>query len=79
MFQAQDTIDSLIPLLFSTQGDLQSSIDSAMRLLQSLVESFELTCLHLKDKFPVNAEGGSELREYIETCRFSCTGNLTWR
>ncbi|KAI9725876.1 MAG: hypothetical protein M1828_002505 [Chrysothrix sp. TS-e1954] len=77
---ARGAIDSLIPLLYAKTGDVQAAVDELTIFLIKTIKSFEETA----QKFPAqvlasDAKSLQALQNFIDGCRYYCTGNLRWR
>ena len=80
LIQAQNQVDSLIPLLYiANDHNLQAAIDDATRILVDAVAHFE----HAADALLEDSAGEMLVRadivKFIDSCRYACTANLNWR
>ncbi|KAH6654009.1 isoprenoid synthase domain-containing protein [Truncatella angustata] len=74
---AQQTVDSLLPLLFYQYGDLERSAQTAIDLIAANVAEFDMVAERLLERWRTDDIADS-LRLYIDACRYNCTGNLHW-
>lgn len=79
-FQAHSSIHSLVPLLYASNGDLQSAVDQATDVLAKGVQGLEDTVKRFADgEGTFDAVSKGQIRDFIKGCRFYCSGNLNWR
>ncbi|KAI9690654.1 MAG: hypothetical protein M1820_009934 [Bogoriella megaspora] len=72
-------VDTLIPLLFCEQGfKLQSAIDAATDIIQKAVVELNESSGRLLTVTAADKSMYAMLKQYIEGCRFACTGNFSW-
>ena len=74
-----DGIDSIVPLTFSTTGNVQQAVSQSVDALRASKERFDTAaeaCLALcRDDDAVRGP----VEAFIETQRSNCVGNLVWR
>jgi hypothetical protein len=72
-------VDSLVPLLLLRHGSLQGAVDSAMDILRSSFATFETASRQLLSRYSYDEELNAKLEQFVEACKYACTGNLNWR
>ncbi|KAI9881247.1 MAG: hypothetical protein M1830_005533 [Pleopsidium flavum] len=77
---AKGSAESLIPILYATLRSAQAAADQVMKTVRFIITEFDLVASRLLQRF------GSDdptvvkaLREFVEGCRYYCSGNLSWR
>ena len=79
-FKLRSSIQSLIPLLYARFGSAQAAVDHATEILVENVLGFENAAGQLlasPSGIDINLE--SQLHNFVQGCRFYCSGNLVWR
>ncbi|KAL9095768.1 MAG: hypothetical protein Q9165_002200 [Trypethelium subeluteriae] len=76
--QAQDTVDSLIPLLYLKYGNAQDAIEIAISGLEAEIRNFDQTSGKLLARYSYDPTTQEALSTFIKACQFNCTGNLHW-
>lgn len=79
LLKEQNTVDSLIPLLFHDIGSAQAAIDSAVASLLTAVKGFDKIANDLVDQYRSDDITQAALQRFLDACRYNCTGNLNWR
>ncbi|RAL64505.1 hypothetical protein DID88_001980 [Monilinia fructigena] len=74
----QNTVDSLIPLLYIDAGSAQAAIDSAVASLHVVVNGFDKLANDLIDQYRSDEITQAALQRFLDACRHNCTGNLNW-
>jgi len=74
----QDTVDSLIPLLFNNFGSAQAAVDSAIASLHAAVTGFDKIANDLVIQYQDDQVVQGAVRSFVDACRCNCTGNLNW-
>ncbi|KAM3072435.1 hypothetical protein ACMFMG_009236 [Clarireedia jacksonii] len=74
----QNTVDSLVPLLFRHTGSAQAAIDSAVASVTAAVKGFDRIAAELLQQYQYEQETHAALQRFINACRYNCTGNLAW-
>ncbi|OCL02396.1 hypothetical protein AOQ84DRAFT_423061 [Glonium stellatum] len=76
---AQDSIDSLIPLMYLHTGNIQAAVE-VTSFLHSEIQCFDYTAQLIFSRYKfADEESQNQLRNYVTGCRQYCTGNLIWR
>ncbi|KAI0602634.1 terpenoid synthase [Biscogniauxia sp. FL1348] len=89
----QDQVDSLIPLLTQQQqqqlggsGAVQSAVDEATAMVTASVRRFEAAERDLLLLLPGGGQEEKEeeearydIRAFVDSCKYACTGNMNWR
>ncbi len=79
-FQAQNQVDSLIPLLYrECANDAQCAIDTATAYLRTAVFGFNEAAERLLTGTTDDVGLHTCLAKFINGCRYACTANLNWR
>lgn len=79
-FQAQNQVDSLIPLLYlECANDAQCAINTATAYLHTAVFGFNGAAERLLAGTTDDAGLRACLVKFIDGCRYACTANLNWR
>lgn len=76
--QAQQTVDSLVPILYHHYGDMDIVVAKVVGMVQKEIQAFDRTAEKLLEKYIDDEATSATLRSLIDTCRFNCTGNLYW-
>lgn len=76
--QAQQAIDSLVPLLYSKQGDMSRVVSQVIEMTEKAVKDFDLAEAALVKKVSHDDGMLADVKTYIDGCRRVCTGNLFW-
>ncbi|KAL9078210.1 MAG: hypothetical protein Q9157_002863 [Trypethelium eluteriae] len=76
---AQDTVDSLIPLLYLKHGNVQDAIEIAVSGLEAEIRNFDEISGKLQARYSYDPTTQKALSTFIKACQFNCTGNLHWR
>ena len=78
---AQGSVESLIPILYSTRRDAQVVADEVMENVHFTVAEFDAVAKRLVErcKEHESVEAAKMLVAFVEGCRYYCTGNLSWR
>jgi len=76
----RSSIQSLVPLLHRRLGSAQAAVDHTTQILIENVAGFEEIAERLLASHIVpEADGNTQLHDFVEGCRFYCSGNLVWR
>ncbi|KAJ3545113.1 hypothetical protein NM208_g2677 [Fusarium decemcellulare] len=75
---AQDTVDSLVPLLFHEQGSLDRAVAAVIDITETAMADLEASERALIAKHWGNLKLQHDLQKYIDGCKYICTGNLAW-
>ncbi|KAK2595981.1 hypothetical protein N8I77_013493 [Diaporthe amygdali] len=75
---AQQTVDSLVPLLYHKHGNLDLAVSLVVETIENAVKDFDCAAEALARKFSADRELMPKLETYINACRLNCTGNLNW-
>jgi len=73
-----DCIDSIVPLLFASTGDVQRAISEAVGSLRAARERFDKAAEELMARRYEDEEIRSQVEQFIEVQRSNCVGNLVW-
>lgn len=79
LLQDNSQIDSLIPLLFIQLGSVQGAMDKAAEMTKSAVHRFALAEKDIKTRYASEPELLNNLTNFIDGCKYACTGNMNWR
>ncbi|KAL8831343.1 MAG: hypothetical protein Q9170_005336 [Blastenia crenularia] len=78
---AQGSVESFIPILYAKRHDAQAAADEVMDMVRCTVAQFDdianemvRHCVEQEDWVAVKM-----LAQFVEGCRYYCTGNLNWR
>ncbi|PFH62200.1 hypothetical protein XA68_14607 [Ophiocordyceps unilateralis] len=74
----EQTVDSLVPLLFHQSGDLKAAVSQVVEIIQGAVQRFDIAATALTNKFAGDSSIAENLSRYIDACRKNCTGGLYW-
>ncbi|KAF4923082.1 Presilphiperfolan-8-beta-ol synthase [Colletotrichum viniferum] len=69
----QQTVDSIVPLLFREFGSLDLAVSMVVETIEKAVEYFDYAAYILTERYLTG-----NLKTYINACRLNCTGNLNW-
>ncbi|KAF4469776.1 terpenoid synthase [Fusarium albosuccineum] len=75
---AQDTVDSLVPLLFHEKGSLDRAVAAVIGITETAMADLEASERALVAKHWGNLKLQHDLQKYIDGCKYICTGNLAW-
>ncbi|MCJ1312340.1 hypothetical protein MMC25_006014 [Agyrium rufum] len=76
---ANGSVESLIPLLYASSGDVQVAMNQTTLFLIASIREFDETAkLLYRSNYVSRAVDEKLLTKFIDGCRFYCTGNLTW-
>ncbi|KAJ2983082.1 hypothetical protein NQ176_g946 [Zarea fungicola] len=75
---AQNTVDSMVPLLYTEFGSMKTALAMIVGLVEEAVESFDRAATALLGKYSDDGTIADKLTLYIDACRQNCTGNLYW-
>lgn len=79
-FQAADTTESLVPILYEKLRCAQSAADEIVTSVRGTVKDFDAAAQRLLQRFAKDPDvDNSALQNFIDGCRYYCTGNLAWR
>lgn len=72
--------ESLIPILYAKLRCAQSAVDEIVNSVRSNVKDFDAAAQRLLQRFAENPDIDTlALQNFIDGCRYYCTGNLAWR
>ncbi|KAF2180110.1 terpenoid synthase [Zopfia rhizophila CBS 207.26] len=74
----QQTVDSLVPLLYQRFGNLKLSVTLMVDAVEKAVQNFDKTADKLLKKYSGDKKISQKLEAFIEASQYNCTGNLTW-
>jgi hypothetical protein len=74
-----DCIDSIVPLVFASTGDVQRAVSEAVGALRAARERFDAAADELLARRYEDEEIRSQVDQFIEVQRSNCVGNLVWR
>ncbi|KAK2758475.1 terpene synthase metal-binding domain protein [Colletotrichum kahawae] len=74
----QQTVDSIVPLLFHKFGSLDLAVSMVLETIEKAVEDFDYASFILVERYSGDEALTSNLKTYINACRLNCTGNLNW-
>ena len=77
--QAHGSAESLIPIYYANLGSAQEAADHVQAVFHASVKSFDTVSHRLLQRWESDVNISKALQAYIESCRFYCTGNLSWR
>lgn len=77
--QDNSQIDSLIPLLFTKTRSAQGALDEAAQMVKSAVDRFELAETELKALYATSPQILANVTDFVDGCKYACTGNASWR
>ncbi|KHN95383.1 Terpenoid synthase [Metarhizium album ARSEF 1941] len=73
-----NAIDSLVPLFYAQQGDLDKAWLLTVDMIATKVKEFDDAAESLLRRF-ASAPESPKLTDFVKGCRYICTGNLMWR
>ena len=77
---ANGSVESLIPLLYASSGDVHMAMNQTTLFLIASIREFDETAkLLYRSNYVSRAVDEKQLTKFIDGCRFYCTGNLAWR
>ncbi|PNP54756.1 hypothetical protein THARTR1_04961 [Trichoderma harzianum] len=76
---SKGAIDSLIPILCANTETPQSAIGHALKSLKESIARFDTTAWKLLNTIDTVSPDKLSTYEFIQDCRFNCSGNLYWR
>ena len=79
VLQAQEQLDSLIPILYVSRGSLQEAMQEAYEILIDSVRAFDIAASRLLGSLEKESQAFTNTEKFITGCRFACTANLDWR
>ncbi|ORX95690.1 isoprenoid synthase domain-containing protein, partial [Clohesyomyces aquaticus] len=74
----QQTVDSLVPLLYRKFGNLDLAVSLIVEAVQKAVQNFDRVAERLTNKYSADEKIAVKLRAHIDANRYNCTGNLYW-
>ncbi|KAF4808338.1 Presilphiperfolan-8-beta-ol synthase [Colletotrichum siamense] len=74
----QQTVDSIVPLLFREFGSLDLAVSMVVETIEKAVEDFDYAAYVLTERYSGDESLIGNLKTYINACRLNCTGNLNW-
>ncbi|EQB54772.1 hypothetical protein CGLO_05351 [Colletotrichum gloeosporioides Cg-14] len=74
----QQTVDSIVPLLFREFGSLDLAVSMVVETIEKAVEDFDYAAYILTERYSGDESLIGNLKTYINACRLNCTGNLNW-
>lgn len=74
-----DCIDSIVPLVFASTGDVQRAVSEAVGALRAARERFDDAAEDLMARRYEHEDTRSQVEEFIKVQRSNCVGNLVWR
>ncbi|KAF3804594.1 hypothetical protein GCG54_00012081 [Colletotrichum gloeosporioides] len=74
----QQTVDSIVPLLFRQFGSLDLAVSMVVETIEKAVEDFDYAAYILTERYSGDESLIGNLKTYINACRLNCTGNLNW-
>ena len=74
-----DCIDSIVPLVFASTGDVQRAVSEAVGALRAARDRFDNAAEDLMARQYEHDEIRSQVEQFIEVQRSNCVGNLVWR
>ncbi|KAL6695225.1 isoprenoid synthase domain-containing protein [Trichoderma pleuroticola] len=75
---SKGAIDSLIPILCANTETPQSAIGHALKSLKESIARFDTTAWKLLNTIDAVSPDKLSTYEFIQDCRFNCSGNLYW-
>jgi len=76
----RSSVQSLVPLLHRRLGSAQAAVDHTTQILIENVAGFVEAAERLLASHSVpEADGNTQLHDFVEGCRLYCSGNLVWR
>ncbi|MCJ1293100.1 hypothetical protein MMC34_004653 [Xylographa carneopallida] len=76
---AQGSAESLVPILFAQLRSAQAAVDQVMETVRLTVEEFDVVAYRLLQRYSTDPIIVAPLQSFVDTCRYFCTGNLSWR
>lgn len=74
--QSKGEVDSLAPLLFHKNKDLEITVTYIVQAIRDAIRDFDLLASELIQRYD-NGER-TAVATFVEACRHTCTGNLHW-
>ncbi|KAF2467746.1 terpenoid synthase [Lindgomyces ingoldianus] len=74
----QQTVDSLVPLLYHRFGNLQLAVSLIVEAVEKAVQNFDSTAETLMRRYSADEKIARKLKAHIEANQYNCTGNLFW-
>ncbi|KAI8293167.1 hypothetical protein K4K59_005890 [Colletotrichum sp. SAR11_240] len=74
----QQTVDSIVPLLFREFGSLDLAVSMVVETIEKAVEDFDYAAYILTERYSGDESLTGNLKTYLNACRLNCTGNLNW-
>lgn len=76
---ANNSVDNIVPLLWLSTNSVDSAISMVVKLIKQAKEDFDAAERELLRMTCLTYAGLDQVRDFIESCKTSCTGNLMWR
>ena len=78
---AHGSVESLVPILYTTKRDVQAVADDVMESVRFTIAEFDEVASklikHCEDHYILDET--TTLAAYVDGCRYWCTGNMSWR
>ena len=78
VMKQQDTVDSLVPLLYHKVSNLKLSVSLIVEAVEKAIQNFDRTAEKLRKKYSGDEKIAQRLNAHIEASQMNCTGNLHW-
>ena len=75
---AQGQIDSILPILFAKHGSMDAAMSIAASLIVQSIRSLDIAAERLLQQHGKDLVSRRDLRAFINSCKYACTGNLNW-
>ncbi|KAL0778598.1 hypothetical protein CaCOL14_004856 [Colletotrichum acutatum] len=76
--KAQQIIESIVPLLFRETESLNVAVSVVIETIGKAITEFNHAAACLMAKFADDETLASNIKAFIDGCKYICTGNLTW-
>jgi hypothetical protein len=75
---AQGQVDSILPILFARHGSMDAALSISVDLIVQSIRSIDNSAERLLQQYGKDLILRRDLRAFIDSCKYACTGNLSW-
>ena len=75
----QGSAESLVPILYTKVKALPLVVEMILTTIRDSVNEFNIVSTRLLDRYEKQDKVSEALAQFVDGCRYSCTGNLSWR
>lgn len=77
--QRDGQVDSVVPLLSLKTGSIQAAVNEASKMVENSIRQLDDAERQILDRYSGEPLSHDQLKSFITSCKYACTGNLNWR